>query len=204
MNITINGTQVAEPGLQALNLEEVLLSLARNALPRDHMVGAVRVNGSEFTEIYPRQARDVSVSRISDLEIETVPFSKYSAAAMQDSVVFLERIHASAVHTAELFRMYDETQAHEQFAQLLESLRDLFRFIDACRTSGDLDFNLPAANGTSPSQAWNAITGVLDECMTSQEEGDLVLLADLIEYELAPALQSWQNIFRGAAAARQA
>lgn len=203
MNITINGTQVAEPVIQALNLEEVLLGLTKTVLPRDHMVGAVRVNGNEFSEIYPRQARDVSVSRISELEIETVPFSRYTAAAVQDCVVFLERIHDWAIQTAELFRMYDESQAHEQFAQLIESLRDLFRFIDACRSSGDLDFSQLAAHGKSPAQEWDAMTGVLDECMKCQEEGDLVLLADLIEYELAPALQSWQNIFRGAATARQ-
>jgi hypothetical protein len=36
---------------------------------------------------------------------------------------------------------------------------------------------------------------VIDELKLTQEEGDWILYADLLEYELVPVLNVWVNIF---------
>ncbi len=195
MNITVNGTPVMESYDHALNLEEIIVHLSKNAVPENHLVGSVRVNGNDFSELYPGQAKDVGRDRIQDLALQTVSFELLSQAAMKDCPVLIDRIMASANKTADMFRMHDESEAFEHFGNLIESLRSLFLFIDAARKTMDIDGRANAGSGTSADEAWERLRGIIDEMKNIQEEGDLILLADLLEYELVPALQTWSSIF---------
>ncbi len=195
MNITINGNMVNGQCASAGNLEEALVQLANNAVPENHLVGTVVVNGNEFSELYPGQARDIGLERVMDLDIKTVSLEQVAGAALKDSSVLITRIIDSANRTAELFRMYDEAEAFENFINLLESFRDLFKFIDTTRNTINWDFEGTQYNGHTVQDEWSKLINIIDEIKTTQEEGDLILLADLIEYEIVPMLTNWIAIF---------
>jgi hypothetical protein len=195
MNITVNGNQVADTCGTA-NLEEVLVKLSRTAVPVNHMVSSVTVNGRHFTELYPGQSREISSTAIHDLSIGTVSLERFAAASMQDGALFLERIAAYALKTAELFRIYDETEANQHYAQLLDSLRSMFHFIDGLQKTLQWDFTRTQYQNEPVQKEWIRLTELIDELMKIQEEGDWILLADLIEYEMAPLLETWAKIFR--------
>jgi hypothetical protein len=195
MNITINGTQVNTSALNVANLEEALVQIQKTSLPINHLVGTVLVNGNEFSELYPGQARDVGIDRVHNLDINTVSLEQFGAAAVKDCFVLIGRIAMSALHCAELFRMYDEAEAYEQYGRLIDSLRALIRFIEAVRHNLDWNFSMPLQNGVCPQNEWDALLGTINELSRVQEENDIILLADVLEYELVASLNKWKDLF---------
>lgn len=196
MNITVNGTPVTDQWQSATNLEEILVDLSRNVVPQDHLVGTVKLNGEEFSESYAGQARDIEIVNVNDLDVTTVPLKKLAFVAMKDSTIFLERIITSVKKTAELFRLYDEAEANGHYANLIESLRALYQFIDMTQKTINWDFNASMYNGQPVQKEWERLISLVDELREVQEEGDWILLADVLEYELATALSNWKKILK--------
>ena len=196
MNITVDGSPINHTCDAAVNLEDVLVRLIRVELPEDQLVGVVKVNGKEFSELYPGQAREIGVEEIHRLEITTVSLEKFVSAAIKDCTIFLERIVSSIQKTAELFRMSDEAEANEYFVKVLESIRALLQFIDTTRKTIDWDTHKSIYNGQSIQKEWEKLLELVSEIQVIQEEGDWILLADILEYELSPALSRWMEIFK--------
>jgi len=195
MNITINGSLVNKSIEHINNLEEILINLSDTSIPPNHLVGSVMINGNEFSEVFPGQAKEIAAVNINDLDIETVSLEKFAEAAIKDSVIFVKDIIAAVNKTAELFRIYDETEANEKMAQIIDPLRALVAFINSTRIDLKLDFENEQINGHPIVEDWEKLHSVIDELKLTQEEGDWILYADLLEYELVPVLNVWVNIF---------
>ena len=195
MNITINGSLVNKSIEHINNLEEILINLSDTSIPPNHLVGSVTVNGNEFSEVFPGQAKEIAAVNINDLDIETVSLEKFAEAAIKDSAIFVKNIIASVNKTAELFRIYDETEANEKMAQIIDPLRALVVFINSTRIDLKWDFENDQIDGHPIVKDWEKLHRVIDELKLTQEEGDWILYADLLEYELVPVLNVWVNIF---------
>jgi hypothetical protein len=196
MNVLINGTPVNEMYTGAANLEDLIVKLSKTSVPVNHLVSNVTVNGKHFSELYPGQSREIGTDKIVDLNIDTVSLDTIAAASLHDSIVFLEHMSRAVLKTAELFRMYDETEANEHFVNVLESLRALFQFLDMIQKSIAWDFKTSLYNGQPVLKSWDKLKDIIDELKNIQDEGDWILLADLLEYELAPTLITWSKIFK--------
>ena len=196
MNITINGSLINKSMEHVNNLEEILINLSGSLIPSNHLINSVVVNGNEFSEIFPGQAKEISKMNINDLEIMTVSLDEFAKAAIKDSVCFIEQIILSISKTAELFRMFDESEANEKMALIIDPLRTLIEFINSTRTDLKWDFENEYINGRPIIQEWEKLHSVIDELKSTQEEGDWILYADLLEYELIPILNSWIDIFK--------
>jgi len=195
MNITVNGNAVADRCGTAANLEDVLTGLCRSVIPADHLVGSVSVNGKQYSELYPGQSREIPLERIQDLEVSTVPLQRLGEASMKDAVLFIRKIIEHCRTTAECFRLYDEMEAHDKYAALLDAVRSLLHFIGSVQTTFRWDFNRMLHRGEPVAARWSKFDAVISELKTIQEEGDWILLADLIEYEMIPLLEDWTGIF---------
>jgi len=195
MNITINGSLVNKSIEHINNLEEILINLSDTSIPPNHLVGSVTVNGNEFSEVFPGQAKEIAAVNINDLDIETVSLEKFAEAAIKDSAFFVKNIITSVNKTAELFRIYDETEANEKMAQIIDPLRALIVFINSTRIDLKWDFENDQIDGHPIVKDWEKLHSVIDELKLTQEEGDWILYADLLEYELVPVLNVWVNIF---------
>ncbi len=196
MNISVNGTPVYVQHECFDNLEELIVQISKDSLPANHLVGNVRVNGREFSEIYPHQARDMDLGKIQKIDIGTVSIDKLAEAGLKDADIFLGQIIESVNKTAELFRMYDEAEAYTNYANLIETLRSFILFIDATKQAINWDFDTANHEGKPVQRYWEEFIDVINNMKTTQEEEDLILLADMLEYELAPILSKWADIIR--------
>ncbi len=194
MIITVNGRSVSNNFEHISNLEGVLVELSEGTLPEDHLVGSVIVNGKEYSELYPGQSQEVFTDTINELEISTVSLDEFSEAALKDCQVFIEKLIQSVCKTAELFRMSDETEANEYFAQVLDTIRALVNFIETLRTTLHWDFKTISFKESTVQDEWNRLVEIIDQIHDIQREGDWILMADILEYEVTEILKSWKEI----------
>lgn len=196
MNISVNGTPVYSQHEYCNNLEELLVEISKNSLPANHLIGNVKVNDREFSEVYPHQARDMDLGKVQKIDIGTVSIDKLAEAGLKDAGTFLGQIVESVNKTAELFRMYDQSEAYTNYANLIEALRSFILFIDAAKQAINWDFDMAMHQGKPLQRYWEELIEVINNMKTTQDEEDLILLADMLEYELAPVLAKWADIIR--------
>lgn len=193
MQISIN-EQPLDLNLQhCRNLEEVLVEVADHWIPEGEQVFQVKVNGGVFSERYPRESRYIDLDTITRLEINTVSDRELAGAILQKAANQAEILIQALEKGATLFRLADENEANFYFAQVLDSLRWLFQIGQL----GGQVLNIDLAHHPEGSRIEDFLTrleGLLTEMTQVHQDGDFILLADLMEYELLPAVNEWQTI----------
>ncbi len=109
---------------------------------------------------------------------------------VQEGSVFLEELHRSILVTAGLYRAGNEQEGNGHFIELTHGLEMFVTLTAATR-------QLPEF-GTMPVDAAGVAAGLNDilvEIVAAQEQQDMVLLTDLLEYELAPQVKPWLERF---------
>ncbi|MBM4286481.1 MAG: hypothetical protein FJ128_14735 [Deltaproteobacteria bacterium] len=195
MRVSINDQSVPANFSHLRNLEEVIVELHDKYLPGGHQLFQVLVNGEFFSERYPRESRYVDVGEIATLNLKTVPDEEMARFLLQESGRQAEVLCQALEQSAALFRLAAEDEANQYFAQVLEALRWLLQVGgDACRV---LKISLEEAESRDAGSVSRYLAGLeklLAEMLEIAEEEDYIMLADLMEYELLPMVQEWQQI----------
>jgi hypothetical protein len=139
------------------------------------------------------EAIAASASETSQLE----PEKRYTMAELHqmardilaDAPEYVSQISACLAEVVEGLRIGDDRRAMERYTVGLGCLQDIITFLQIAST-------------VSPGLAGRArvaeFTGMLErvggELVSAQNTGDLTLVADLIEYELGPALATWAAV----------
>ena len=195
MNITLNGSTFNGELEGIANLEDILVELSNREFPENHLLGSVILNDNEFSESYPGQSKEIVVNEINNLDVTSISLEKITSAAMKDVTVFLGQIIESVKNTSELFRVADETEANNDFAKLIDSIRAFINFIETTKNTVGWNFNTSIYNDVPIQDKWEKLHNLIDRLHNTQLEGDLILLADLLEYEFVPELSEWINVF---------
>jgi len=194
MKVTVNGRQVDLDWLETSNLEELLVKLAQEGIPEDHLIGSVVVDGEPFSESYPGQSKEIDLKTVREIDVTTVSSVQFASAAAKDSGVFIDRLIRGTNKTAELFRMADEAEANTHFVTLIDAIREFVRFIDEMKNILQWNFHVSLYQGEPVQKEWDRLVGLIDELTEVHEERDWILIADLLEYELAPSFTKWGEI----------
>ena len=178
MKILIDGTETPLSGSFG-NLEEVLQEILRNKIGGEKIVWTVRLNGENYSEKSPHDARKIKIGDIHTLEIGTTDKTEICRSFLENGGMIFDDLCESAEKISGLFRMTDEKEANRHFVKFLESYRDLIQMLRQGEGIIKLDFQ----------EKLVSLEKIADEIIAAQEKGDWIMLADLLEYELAPLLR---------------
>ncbi|RZB34892.1 MAG: hypothetical protein SRB1_00660 [Desulfobacteraceae bacterium Eth-SRB1] len=178
MKILIDGTETTLSGSFG-NLEEVLQEILKNQISEEKIVWTVRLNGENYSEKSPHDARKIRIDDIYTLEIGTTDKTGIGRSFLENSGMIFDNLCKSAEKISGLFRMSDEKEANRHFVKFLESYRDLILMFRQGEDILELDSQEKLAS----------LEKIADEIIAAQEKEDWIMLADLLEYELAPLLK---------------
>ena len=194
MKVFVNGQPVNPAQVAGRSLEEMLVDIMGKHLPAEHSIKRVMLNSEHYIEEVPHDAAKVDRDQIERLEIETLSPEEVADAFAQNGHHQLQTIIEAAPKVAELFRVADEAEANEHYLVFLETLQLLLHMIVRVGELMDLDFSAISADGMSADTGLEKVKRVVDEMLSVQEDQDWVLLADVLEYDLVPALRPWLDI----------
>ena len=177
MKILIDGNETPLSGSFG-NLEEILQEILRNQISGERIVWTVRLNGENYSEKVPHDARKIGIDDIYTLEIGTTDKTEIGRSFLENGGMIFDDLRESAERIAGLFRMADEKEANRHFVKFLDAYRDLIRMFRLCEGIPKLDFQ----------EKLVSLEKLFDEIIVAQEKGDWIILSDLLEYELAPLL----------------
>lgn len=196
MLVTINDQRLPVDFSHLQNLEEVIVEIQERFIPPGQQLFQVHVNGEFFSERYPRESRYLDIGEISRLEVKTVSDEELTRFILQDAVRQADILLQGLEKSASLFRQGNEEEANHLFAQVVEALRWLLKIGESAgQVMGAGQEKIPAGK-VSLSRYLSDLEDLLEEMLEISEDEDYVMLADLLEYELRPMVQEWQEILQ--------
>ncbi|MEW6387016.1 MAG: hypothetical protein AB1491_05805 [Thermodesulfobacteriota bacterium] len=195
MFVTINEENIPADFSHLRNLEDVIVELNEKFIPQGQQLFQVHINGEFFSERYPRESRYMDLRDIATLSLKTISDEDMARIILKDAIGQADLLAQAMEQSATLFRLAAEDEANQYFAQVLDALRWFLQTSDKACQVLKLELNL----GNSPQTALvpdflAKLQNLLQEMMQVCEEEDYILLADLMEYELLPMVQTWQKL----------
>ena len=185
MKISINGAEAEESSFQGETLKEVLDVILKSR--RDSYVRRIWLEGQEVSS----SAMDTlmtSITSIELLELELAHLGDLLANNLANAKEYLEKLIPGFQKAADLFRMGNEQEAHKFYLQILDGI-DWFSqvVLSIVKSRGN------QVEGQSLGDRQEKLTGLMAQMLEANQNQDWVLMADLLEYEMIPYYEDWQE-----------
>jgi hypothetical protein len=153
----------------------------------------VEVNGEHLSGGRIWNFASSPVSEIQDLDLLTRDMVDMVCETMGYSDRHLELLCQETEKTATMYRQGEELEAHERLGMCISGLQWFLKALGALRGMMQLDFkNLPLKD-TTVEAGLEEFVPIVEDLLEAQSDGDVILLADLLEYELIPRLTLWRS-----------
>ncbi len=194
MEISLDQKNVELEGAQGNNLEEILKTIMSEHVEPGKVITGVKLNGTGYSEENPHDAAHVPMKDIKTLEIDTMSAEEMASHFFNNGVKYLDLLIKGAEKISELFRIANETEANEHYAEYLENLRLFVQMVAESKEILHLDFSAISFQNATVEDQVQKLSGILNQMLQVQEDEDWVMLADLLKYELIPLLKEWNEI----------
>ncbi len=194
-------SEIAAQFAECKTLSEMITALEVEMSASGEVICEIAINDMPLTEddemkFGPMDLSDVtSVSIVTNRPVELVNDALKSAAGL------VPRLEQSALTTAELLRAGEAERAHHGFNETVAGCQWLVETLMHVR-GASAGMGQALANTVKWSESEQLIGRVVDEVSQAQARKDTILVADLLEYEMTAALQSWKTTIQGELDAR--
>jgi hypothetical protein len=129
-----------------------------------------------------------SITSIELLELELAHLGDLLANNLANAKEYLEKLIPGFQKAADLFRMGNEQEAHKFYLQILDGI-DWFSqvVLNIVKSRGN------QVEGQSLGDRQEKLTGLMAQMLEANQNQDWVLMADLLEYEMIPYYEDWQE-----------
>lgn len=178
--IYINGQKSAFEISQFANFEELIIAANESCTSANEVITEIHLNDELFSELYPHQAEDIETSDIQKVEITTIACNQMASEIVEELFKVTASIRVASTQASESLRRGDDLEGLTLLQDMTEVARNFFNMI----TYFQADFNVPeTAEYKATSEKFN---NIIDEINVNMENEDWILVADLLEFEIAP------------------
>ncbi len=189
MNILIDGNKIESDRIKGQNLEDILLDLNENHVPRNRVIGEVLLNGTSYSEDMPHAAVEIERADISSLELITRSAEELALHFIKNGDQILDAMMDSLPKIVEMFRLGDEAEANEHYLRFLDVLYLLVSMLEKVSGAMSIKFDNPIGDLGTLDDRLQGLAGITTQLVRIQEQNDWIYLADILEYELTPELE---------------
>ena len=171
--------------------QDVLSDLESLRLGRDDVIASVHYDGDEITNFRDDEALGVDVANIGEIRIVAKPRGELARETIDEAEKYLQSLQEATINVAEMFRRQQLAQANEELQQLLTAIKmyvALLRGLDLYISGVD------SAARESIDEILDPMAATLQEQIRAQGHQDWMLVADILEYELAAQLTAFEDV----------
>lgn len=199
MHLTVDNRET-DSGAGAATLQDILQTIMKRTRNENRIIWSVQLNGSAYSETTPHEAAQVNAADIQTLAIETRSAEDICRDFIRHSGAIASGLLKGADTASLLFRTQDHHEANRHYGMLLDSCHGFFSLLHESEMilmseeSDSEDFS------RSRKETVQRSFGVFDSMMAAQQNEDWTVLADVLEYELAPLLRRYKDVVEAQAA----
>jgi len=150
----------------------------------------LHVNGLSFSEEDEARFGETKVKDINELTIESEVVKDLVSSSTQSLIAFIALLKDTCVENADKFRGGKVAEAQAQFTNVMSNTQWLIGALQALNPQ-------VAVRTPALSEMWATnethMVHTARELIAAYEQGDYVLLSDVLEYELYTSLDKWRE-----------
>jgi len=170
---------------------DLLERLDRRATREGHVLTAIRFDGVDQPAFRDAATAPHIVGGLRVIEVESSRPRDLFERSVDEAVVAAETLAAAAVRVGRAFRGFDVSSASRELEELARGLGTLIAIAHALSQALGVSLDALDQDGQTGSQMVAELTAHTEALIVAQQAGDWVTVADVIEYDLAPALGRW-------------
>jgi len=170
---------------------ELLEKLDANAAGEGRLLSAARFDGVDEPAFRDPSLIGRRLTGIGRIDVDTAVPTEFLRACLLDTIEPLRQAAERTERLAAVYRGRDLAAGHEGLSEIAAELQLLTRLVDML--AGPVGLNLDAA-GADIRTDLAALGATLDAIVSAQTAEDWPTVADILEYELEPAIRRWAEI----------
>ena len=174
---------------------DLLQALDNDLGPTHRVVTAVRFDGVDQPSFRTPELAGLGLARLTRLEVQTDAAADVLAETAQTARAGIAVVARNLRQTADSFRGTDVGAANAHLADVAGVIQQLTLLTTALAQAAGVDLSALPCGSVSGAEIVDAVGLQLEQLLTAQEARDWYAVADCLEFELAPALDSWRLVF---------
>ncbi|MDI6795018.1 MAG: hypothetical protein QME81_19475 [bacterium] len=211
MEVKVNGRPLDVELEEENNLGEVLKGLTEWIARQGKGILHARLNGEVFPvmdkKIASMPLEDIHTLELEIVEREILPEGEeemFAPTESLDASTIIEQLMEIKTHIPDLAGQLEsvsislttggQAQAMDLLQGVAKSIDEIITLLKNTRRLFDLDYQLIQIGEQNIEDKIMDLKSLLAEIIITFENNDLVMLSDLLEYELAPMLSGWEEV----------
>lgn len=174
---------------------KLLAGLDRDAAARGEVVTAVRFDGVDEPTFRQPVHATLPLSGFERIEIDTTTPDDLIDEALAEGEVALAALAGAASRTGAAFRSVDLVGANQNLMDLGEGVRSLVGILATSAQALGIDLQQMTTNGRAVAVQIDELSAQLESIIDAQKAHDWLTVADILEYDLEPAIRGWRPVF---------
>ena len=163
------------------------------AQDRHRVITGIVVDGQNYQALDSQELAGLDPGAIGNLEVGTENPRSLSISILYDTARYLPRLSRGFEQVAELVQRREETPAMDLLQECLSTWMELTTGMRGAMITLGLDLEEITLGENNLANVYEDILELLAEVSEVMEDGDLLDLSDLLEYEVAPRLLEVQE-----------
>lgn len=174
---------------------DVIEAIDRELAPYGRIVTSVRIDGAEHAAFRSPVLLGRVLETIGVVEVSTGTKADLVGGCLTDAADAIEALRAAAANVGAAFRRHDLQPANVGLQQLAGGISTLIALLQAVAVALDVDLNARRANDKAPAELVAELGGYIEALIAAQSNQDWLTVADVVEYDVEPALKRWHALF---------
>jgi hypothetical protein len=192
--ISIDGRTDIVTADKGYSLREIIKQLTGLLGNSNRAILSAKADGQPVFLSENRDLLNKNVEEFSLVEVETVDLKTQAANALQEVRHHVPGLSKALVEVTKSIQAGEVLKGYKSLATCADVLNLIVHVIDEVRALLGVDLTHVRVDGTTVAAQLDEVRDVLRDTKQALDTNDIVAVADLMEYELAPRIGKWDAI----------
>lgn len=195
MNRIILNDEPQTAEIQPETWGDLLETLDRRCAAGGHVLTAVRFDGVDQPAFRQQEILAASLSEISVVEAQSTTPQALLLTTLEEADQASTALVGAAERIGVAFRGFDISSANDDLVEFAQGLSTMVTLANVISQAIGVPLDGLACNGTTGAAMIAELATRTESLIAAQEIGDWITVADVVEYDVAPALARWPALF---------
>jgi hypothetical protein len=190
----INDREIAAPTNFA-SFDQLLKHMEESHLASDTVIRQICVDGNQFTLDALKDPAFDGIENKERIEIFTSPLIEVAKDSIDGALEYLSRVEMLTPALSNRFQDSPDADAFQNLKQLYEGFYFISILLGKLSASYNIRLGEAIVRDVSVQEHLEKFISVLKQLIECKQNGDYMLIADILEYEILPGVPVWKDIF---------
>lgn len=166
---------------------DLIKELEKELHKEKQIIASLEIDGSEISDWHSKEVGGSLLSEKNVIKVHTSAMSEFFLSSLEHSKEYLDTVKSNVENIVKRLRAGNEEFAQFILAKAIDDIKEWVKTVDSInKGAASNNINLFKQD---PAKYYSLILKNMEEIKTAQDNQDMVLLGDLLEYEVLPLLE---------------